>query len=62
MLRIKSSSIFDVLVCILGVIVLVLFHLYGDIIDFVYIGLIFFSILIFRIEKCFKWLYYIVIV
>ena len=62
MLRIKSSSIFDVLVCILGVIVLVLLHLYGDIIDFVYIGLIFFSILIFRIEKCFKWLYYIVIV
>ena len=62
MLRIKSSSIFDVLVCILGVIVLVLLHLYGDIIDFVYIGLIFFFILIFRIEKCFKWLYYIVIV
>ena len=62
MLRIKSSSIFDVLVCILGVIVLVLLHLYGDIIDFVYIGIIFFSILIFRIEKCFKWLYYIVIV
>jgi len=54
MLRIKSSSIFDVLVCILGVIVLVLLHLYGDIIDFVYIGLIFFFILIFRIEKCFK--------
>jgi len=54
MLRIKSNSIFDVLVCILGVIILVLLHLYGDIIDFVYIGLIFFSILIFRIEKCFK--------
>ena len=62
MLRIKSSSIFKVLAGILGVIVLVLLHLYGDIIDFVYVGLIFFSILLFCIEKCFKWLYYIVIV
>ena len=54
MLRIKSSSIFKVLAGILGVIVLVLLHLYGDIIDFVYVGLIFFSILLFCIEKCFK--------
>lgn len=45
MLRIKDSSIFFVLACILGVIVLVLMYLYGEIIDFIYIGFIFFSIL-----------------
>ena len=54
MLRIKSSSIFDVLICILGVIILIVLYLYGNFIDFIYVGIIFLCILLFYIEKSFK--------
>ena len=54
MLRIKSSSIFDVLICILGVIILIVLYLYGNFIDIIYVGIIFLCILLFYIEKSFK--------